>query len=410
MLRRLTLLLCLLLLQGVAFAQTCTTTLDPGATLSTALSAAAGGDTICLNSGSYGTQVIDNIQKASIVTVRSTTGVGASMSLQVSRLQNVTFDSLTLSFSFVNDSNNTPRSLNLSFLNMTHTAAFHARIEGVTTSRNWVFDGGTMNDTPQSTFEGRFQVCCSSSGATTGITIKNYTISNTTGCGGPLTDTTKSDGIQVGASGVTVGPGNTFRDLRQCGTGVHVDAIQLLGGSSNVTITGNYFTLNTINLGVYDGGSNFTITHNVFDTPGDVLQNLQLNLTNTTFQHNTFIDTLAAVGAKSTSPPVTGFTWKDNLHQNSQIIDSGDQPGCQSSCIYDFNMFSSVGQSRGTNVVIGTATFVGGANPTTHAGHALATGSVGENAASDGLDIGIIVSGGTPPSAPTNLRITRAAR
>lgn len=396
---------CIILLgtSELAFAQ-CDQTLNPGANLASAISSAAAGTTICLNSGDYGIQTIDNIQKASTVTVRSTTGVGAVLAVRISRLQNVTFSSLTLGVgvSWINDNNQTPRSLNLSFLNMTHTAAFHARTEGVTSARNWVFDGGTMHDVAQSTFEGRFQVCCG--GSNVGITIKNYTFSNTTACGGPLTPTTKSDGIQFSASGVTIGPGNTFRDIRQCGGGAHVDAIQVLGGSSNITITGNYFTIGTIYIGIYDGGSNITVTHNVFDTPADVLQNLQLNLTSSSFQHNTFIDTLAAVGAKAVNPPVTGFTWKDNLHQNSRIIDSGDQPGCQLSCVYDFNMFSSVEQSRGTNVIIGLATFVEGINPSTWAGHRLTLSSLGHQSASDGNDMGI-VSNLSVPAAPSNLRV-----
>ena len=84
-------------------------------------------------------------------------------------------------------------------------------------------------------YEGRFEVVQSPLGSQpVGVAVTNSRFSG----GG------ESDGVQIGAYGVQVGPGNTFTDLQQGNAARHVDAIQLYG-ASHTTIVGNFFRHNS---------------------------------------------------------------------------------------------------------------------------------------------------------------------
>ena len=70
---------CFLGVANPLHAQTCTQTLSVGANVASAVSSASNGSTICLNSGNYGTVNFSNIARSDYVTVRSTSGVGATI-------------------------------------------------------------------------------------------------------------------------------------------------------------------------------------------------------------------------------------------------------------------------------------------------------------------------------------------
>ena len=101
-------------------------------------------------------------------------------------------------------------------------------------------------------YEGRVQVVGGS--YPVGVVIRN----NHFGGGG------ESDGIQLGAPGVVVGPGNVFDGIVQGSYGRHVDAVQGYG-QSRTTIVGNYFVRGDIYLMFPDGGNGEIIKDNVFD-------------------------------------------------------------------------------------------------------------------------------------------------
>jgi hypothetical protein len=97
---------------------------------------------------------------------------------------------------------------------------------------------------------------------------------------------------------------------------------------------------------------------------------------------------------------------RDNIWINSDLGFFGGQTVC-SACTYTNNLVdaeSSVVNSQ--NQISGSPTFTGGSNPTTWGGFQLAAGSLGENRATDGTDIGVNLSGGSSTLAPpANLRI-----
>ena len=75
----------------------CDQTLSPGANVASAISSAANGTTICLNSGSYGSVNLFNIARSGYVTVKSASGKGAAIAPQVGKTNYVRFESLTIS-------------------------------------------------------------------------------------------------------------------------------------------------------------------------------------------------------------------------------------------------------------------------------------------------------------------------
>jgi hypothetical protein len=385
-------------LPRVSSAQTCSQTLNAGADVASAISSAAAGSTICLNSGSYGQVTVSGITKSSTVTIRSATGTGASLSgFSIAGVSHLTFSSLQLPGGLDIDSSG-GASNNLSILNSQFAGSQLIVNTTGNTNANILIDGNTFGGYNSTGFEGTITVWRNPpTGNNNGVTISHNTF-NGAGCG---------DGINVtgGANGITVGPGNTFQNYQQNSCSVHVDSFQLVDGS-NITITGNYFTKDTIFLGIYDGGSNLTVTNNVFNTGDSGVQNFQIGgVTGMTFTHNTIKNSTMAIGTKTGDTPNNQWTVQNNIYDNSPLIDAGDQPGCNTNCTFSFNMFQS--GARGTSNVIGSPTYVGGTTPATWAGWQLQSGSLGKSAGSDSADLGTNFYGGTAsaPTPPTNLRI-----
>jgi hypothetical protein len=381
-----------------SFAQSCDQTLNAGANVASAISSAAAGSTICLNSGSYGNVSVNGVSKASNVTIRSTTGTGASFSdLSISGVNHLTFLSLQLPGGADIDSSG-GASKNLSILNSQFPGSQLLVNTTGNTSANIVIDGNTFGGYNSTGFEGTITVWRNpTTGSNNGVTISNNTF-NGGGC---------ADGIQVtgGANGITIGPGNSFQNYRQNSCAPHVDSFQLVDGS-NVTITGNYFANDTIFLGIYDGGSNLTVTNNIFNTGDSGIQNFQIGGVSTMiFSHNTIKKSTMAIGTKAGNTPNNHWTVQNNIYDGSSLIDAGDQPGCNSVCTFSFNMFQS--GARGTNNVSGSPTYTGGTTPSAWAGWQLANGSLGKSSGSDGADLGTNYYGGSSaaPGPPTNLRV-----
>lgn len=385
------------LIGGGAFAQACTTTINPGTSVASAVSAAAAGSTICLNSGSYGSFSLSGIVKSNYVTVKSTSGVGAVVSPSVTGgTQYVRFSNLTINgMSVIGASTK-----HIAIANSTFTA----KLDIVTTNFNnndILVDGNTFNGINSGGgAEGRVSVRWPNG---PGSVPAGVTISNNNFAGGGC-----SDGVQLGSYGVVVGPGNNFSNLTQGNCVEHVDAIQGYGQSHSV-IKGNFFYKPRVCLGFYDGGNTEIIENNVFVGTGVDGSQCVIDLgslTGTSFKHNTLVNVSPRVGGINSSGGGSGM-YTENIMGASRF-NGGPLSSC-TSCTFTHNMFSSSG-GNGTNNIIGSPSFTGGTSGTTMAAFQLAVGSPGYKAALDGTDIGALIGeSGTGNSValppPTSLRI-----
>lgn len=382
----------------------CDQTLSPGINLASKISSASAGTTICLNSGSYGDLNLGTFTKDPAVLVQSIVPKGASMGLNAQNGANgVIFDGIKFTGGGVISGANTK---NITIRNSDFGTSQLLILTAYFNSNNILIDRNTFGAfNADGGYEGRLQISWggfpwAKPSDTLGVVISN----NTFGPGGC------SDGIQIGAHGVKVGPGNIFTGIRQGNCAAHVDAIQGYGQSSTV-IDGNYFVGNTIHIGFYDGGSSETITNNVFGPPGDSAQNLQLGgIQGMKMAHNTFRNTVAAAGAKAANSPNSNWVVENNLFVNSHFTAGGDQPGCGNDCIMRYNLLDPQSSSNpsGTNKILGSPIFTGGASPTSLEGYQLAPNSIGKNAGNDGKDIGfnyfnLVIT--QKPAAPKNLNV-----
>jgi hypothetical protein len=378
----------------------CDQTLSPGANVASAISSAAAGSTICLNSGSYGSTNLSNIVKTSDVTVQSASGNTASLSLNINGSNHLNFQNLTISQLDIAGG----ATKNITIRGSTFKGQAVLRMDG-NSNANILIDSSTFDGISvcSNCYEGRLEVIGGSS-QPVGVKITN---SHFGGAG-------ESDGIQVSAYGVVIGPGNVFDGIIQGSYGRHVDAIQGYG-QSHTTITGNYFVNNSIQIMMPDGGNTETITNNVFIASSGN-NGIQLGThTNDTFFHNTVKNITVNMDKKvENSTSSSGNVARNNIMINSNFktVDSGGNAACNN-CTFDNNLFNSSGSAKGTNNLIGTPTFTGGTSPTTWPGYQLTSSSLGYKAATDGNDMGTNSYGaGTPPpptavvlTAPSNLRM-----
>ena len=376
-----------------------TTTCDLNATTSnftTQLNAAQPGQTLCLANGNYG--ALTGANKASpgvTITPAATSGANVSLWLNFKAWPGTTISGLTFDgITNISGGDFAGNVKNITVKNSTVTSetnfwqasgAQNNACSGcqALTNTNIVYDNVIFNQSSEPNAPGLYEGRVSFIGPSpqdSGITIKNSIFENN--C---------ADGVQVnsGGYGVTIGPNNEFRNLKQGSCGPHVDAIQFVGTSTvGPSITGNYFHDNTTGIAVYDGSNHAVVTNNVI-TKSDAIAILAGGFSDTSvIQHNTVIgkDIICGVTHDNTlckAKIVDNITPGITLEKNSS---TGDYSTPVES---DYNLCS--GGCPGTHSITGSPTFVGGSNPTTYAGFALAAGSKGKApAASDGKsDIGI---------------------
>jgi hypothetical protein len=235
--------------------------------------------------------------------------------------------------------------------------------------------------------------------APTGITIQNSEFR-----GG------MSDGIQNGSNGTKI-LYNTFHDLVP-GTadGVHSDAIQLYG-SSNTLIKGNYLhDIGAQQIMSPDGADHEIIEDNVFG-PGDYPYAITLWSDNgSIIRHNTMVPGscwfhlpcgIVTLGQKDSCRYADECdTGRGTVIENNIVADVAIGEG-KADFTSQSNLFQAA-SAKGARGLAGKPLFVGGANPTTYAGHQLAPGSPGRGTASDGGDRGIRVSAAAGPPTATS--------
>jgi hypothetical protein len=356
----------------------CTQTVSVGADIRSAVSAAADGSTICLNSGNYGSVALVDIGRSGSVTLTSASGRGAVIRPQIANSDFVHLDSVTLADVWVDRC-----STNVQVTNST----FEADQPGLyfdgsacpSTTHNYLVDNVTFANVDMANFEGRL-----SFRDVNGATVRNSFF----GSGG------YGDGIQTqgNSTNLTIGPGNTFDGITQsfcdAGGGAHCDAIQLQGGGATA-ITGNYFKNGDTYIMAPDGSSQVTTTDNVFDGSGRGYEyKIQFgSAADPGFRHNLMYDASAAFDSKSGERATTNAQVMDNIVAGFSKFKTGGGSGC-SACAFSYNLFDDTSSVIGSRNLIGHPSFVGGANPTTYSSWQLTDSSIGRNSASDGADMG----------------------
>jgi hypothetical protein len=379
---------------STSLAATCTQTLSPGANVSSAVSSAAAGSVICLNSGSYSNLNLQSVSKSSDVTIRSTSGNGASIYAVINQSSHIRLESLTLSGVGI-DTNQQGGSKNITIVNNKFTGQAVLNMANNANS-NILIDGNTFDGISACTdcYEGRVTLITYPWNSNpSGVVISN----NHFGGAG------ESDGIQIGSYGVQVGPGNVFDGIKQLNYQRHVDSIQLYG-ASHTTIIGNFFINNSVQIMAPDGGDTETITQNVFVGNSDYGPSIQFGShINDVITHNTIINVGVQLNKKTeNTTKSSNVLVRDNILVNSDIntYDGNGVASC-SNCTIDHNQFSSSGYASGTNNIIGSPTFIGGSSPTTMAGYQLASSSIGYHAATDSTNMGSNYTGGGTVPSPT---------
>lgn len=381
---------------GNLLAAQCTITLNPGDDIAEAISSATEGTVICLNDGTYSGISLSNIDKGSMVTVRSVNGA-ANVNVGFLNLNNVSyvhFDNVTFTGGQLTGHHlHITNSIGTAYI--LNGVSQILRIVGTIANADILIDHINYSDIPNPCLtndcvEGRISILG-------GPNPSGITISNSYFSGG------NSDGIQVGGNAGQVQIiGNEFVGI-QAANGTHTDPIQLYGQGPGTVIKNNYFHDCATGIMAGDGGSGEQIIGNVFDLTGYPYGIVMGNWVNSTIQHNTFKfgtscswNSCGTLWVKSS----TDLILKDNIIGELKV-ESG-------TLTEDYNLINVGGSVHG-NTIMGLPTFIGGANPTTYAGFQLAAGSLGKNDASDGLDRGVVYSG-TPqadsiaPSLPTNLK------
>jgi hypothetical protein len=254
----------------------CNTTSDERESVSSALSSATAGSTICLNAATNWT-FNATVSKSSMTKVTLASGVTQS---QVTDLD-AGHERVEQPVVRRDDDRDVQSSIdtgstNIKVTNVKLTGA--VCIQAQTTSSNILLDGLNVTNVGQSCTEGSIGIQGSSSG-NAGITISNSEFT-----GG------ESDAIQPtnGAKGITIGPGNYFHDKSGCAT-VHCDAIQPYG-ASNITVTGNYFRHNDGSFSDFDcrGSDGLVFTDNVIERGDSAQAAIAISgATTATISHNT---------------------------------------------------------------------------------------------------------------------------
>lgn len=372
----------------------CNVTLNSGASISSAVSSAASGSTICLNAGSY-PSFNSSISKSSMTTVTAAPGLDRSQvtisSVNVGSSQNLAFVGMTIGGATVSVPGGTA-ALHIQFRNNAFTGPLDIHTPQ-NVNQDTLIDGNTFNNVESGVTEGRLGVRGYNNTTKNGVVISNNVFSGS----GP------SDGVQVvgSAYGTVIGPGNEFKNIKESGCGsVHCDPIQFYG-ASNTRITGNYFHNNStgLMLGAMD---NITIDNNVFMTDGEYPDQIVIFVCGdkrNVIKHNTLANGSSIRLQDDGCGSNVYETVYDNIVTGSVHADSGLSMGTAN---VGYNLTSS--SLAGTNNVVGRPTYTGGANPTTWGGYQLTTNSAGTNAASNGTNIGSN-SFGTIISAPSNLRV-----
>jgi len=351
---------------------TCNLNATP-ANFSAQLSAAVGGNTLCLAAGTYTPSLI-TVTKSSTVTIRPGEGVAESAAiifdLQLDDATNLTFDSVTVDGGELRGD-----PTNIDIINSTFTERYS--IKTVTMSNADIdFDNNThINiDAPISGGgDGRLYLPERNDAALADVRISNSYFS-----GG------NADGILSGANGVTI-ENNEFDGMVQItGDVAHTDPIQLWGAKNHIVRHNWFHNLNVASaIMIPDGDVTLsTFEDNIIDMTGsgDSRAFNYGGAIGNTLRNNTIIGSFLNRASNQLTPS-SGTVFENNIVTGGVTSIEG--------ATFASRINNLVGSGAVAGEITGTPTFVGGGTPTSYAGYCLANGSAGKNAGTDGLDVGI---------------------
>lgn len=388
-----------------ALAQACTQTLTAGANVGSAVSNAAPGTTICLNNGNYSGFTLNNVGKSPRVTVRAVNPGGATFTGEVAfagSTNGVTFDGINYrgisvtgasahDLSFKNgdaspgavyvDYNTYPNP-NLLFENLTH-------INQDPTGHCW---GGSVNCIGRPAGYTVFDAGRSNSNPV--VIIRGAIISG--GC---------ADGIKLDTPGIVEYSIIKNRLIGSCANDPHVDALQHVGGNSNgLIVRYNYFYNNSQVIGFYDEVNKALIEHNVFDPGPSEPRQCQIELysdSGSIVRNNTII-ARGSNGRICLDKKSSQGAGVNTQVYNNIALGLSTANGSTAS-VNTNNLFSGSGLPVFAGACAGAVV-----SGTSWMQCALASGSAGKNAGTDGKDVGTnyftgVTGGATLLLAPTNL-------
>jgi hypothetical protein len=380
---------------GGGGSQTCSKTFTSSTWSASAVqSAGTGGQTLCLSSGTYSDVEFDSYHPSSNVTIQPASGA----SVNLGRVTLTGVSNLTVTGFGPTNGSSTSSGLTI-----------QGQYNGPDTNITWSYNsmpsaGISINTNPvknaniqiaHNRFVGyanageqdRLMVNAQngSSACPAGIDISYNLFS------GGESDGTDVDGNSCGVQILH----NEYSNIQQgnCG-GIHCDAIQDNGGGAQEDIEGNYFHNNSDGL-LFDDGNDGPdiVANNVFDNPTYRCLEGQYG-DGTSFTHNTFdCEVNLANGPQYSS----NITMRDNVFgpSNRAGITYYPNSSCCSFKVLDYNLHTSGAFdpfSAGSHDAIGSPTYVGGTEPSTYAGWALASGSLGVGKASDGTNMGAAIT------------------
>lgn len=387
---------------------TCTLTATNAAGLTTALSAASNGNTICLTQPvDYGT--FSGTTKN--LTIVSQAGTGAEdpvdNKLKVSLGSG---DTGTVTIDGGMDRWDTSEGLNMTDVVITTGAAnitftdFKVDVSAESGNacpffgRCWVMDPPPMDSNilidhfvAENAFddEALFYIDDGASSGDTGITIQNGLFRHMS-----------TDGVKLTGNETVTVRNNRFMDMHGSydvtGSENHTDGVQMLAG--NHVIEGNWLSQCDQCIFSDDGTENNTIRHNLVDEGGQHFITVSADNPGSTHAFNTI--TSRTQDQSPTFDCATNFAGpasvpdvQNNILQNMATAGTGGGPDCAPTANHH-NMLA-VGQSTsgvGGSNFTGTQTYVGGSDLDTFdafGDFCLASGSTGYTGATDGGDVGI---------------------
>lgn len=393
-------------------ANPCTTTISSG--LSAAISAAAAGDTICLNAGTYSltSNLISGVTKSSDVTIQPTTTSTAVTinNFEIDSSSHLKFQGESIAGANLGQYSGSPGGpsvgTNITFSHINWTGPVNITHHGGDPAAHLTIDGSSFNNLGPGIHDGRLQLEGDDPSGTEGpqqdltIVISNNIFENTSGSHPSGTAPGNcSDGINssTNAPGITVGPGNEFTQLQEndCSSGgasppnYHVDPIQLFGTDGAWHIYDNYFHDNGDGSGGledFDGNGPGTLVNNNVFNCGTCSGSPQIvnSGDNWTWSHNTIVGGYLFKVDTNNSQTPSGATVKDTVIGTGVGLDllaTGNS--------YDHNLNCGC---TGTGNISGTEAFV--SSPASGYYHyQLASSSPGYHAGNSGLSMGIDPAG-----------------
>lgn len=368
-------------------APSCDRTATPS-TFAAQVAEATAGQTLCLESGSYGTFTGTN--KA--ITIRSKTGQDASLGVNFDANDNG-FTLASLTITGCGGTCITNGAHDITFRDSKFVGPIMLRVQ----NSNIVFDHNTHVDIMAGALQGRLQAFPVGEDykAPSGVTVRNSLFA-----GGD------ADGVQAHV-GMTV-INNEFRDICQgTNSAQHTDNVQMVFGATGFVFQHNFVHQTvpcyTQAVAAYDELDHATITDNVIQ---DDRRTWALELysdDSSIVDHNTV---LGDVNCNFYNNPCgyIDFTSKT-------VDDAGFGTRATNNIANKITIERATLAERSNNMVrlgpalpgdfVGVPVFVGGANPSTYEGYCLAPGSPGKGRAADGSDVGIRCTGLPPPTMTT---------